>query len=234
MICYVCRDKGMLMGCPNCGKEKNFSGNESVELTKDVMDKLYIPNYYQCVNWSSDKLRKELPDLNTHRLFNQYIDQLDKIYNIFESGQLPNKSILITAPPKRGKQIWAFSCMKQALRHGYTVSPILDTSEWRRLNIIATERAYIKDMALYGCTLEQMITNDVVILSVDHDNFKGAYRAIQTLIDKRQRRGKATIVISRYTPEQISILDFDKDFKQAFDRTSKLNPCKYLGYIQGE
>ena len=234
MNCFRCRDKGLLGGCPNCGKTLEFSGNAAVSLTRDILDSMNIPGYYQDMEWNPEALRQEFPELGTHRLFNMYIDQLDKVYRIFASGQLPRRSALIFAPSRRGKQIWAFSCMKHAIKHGYKVVPMLDTSEWRRLNIIATERAYIKDMSLYGCTMEDVVTADVAFLTVDKDNFKGAYRAIESLLDKRQRRGKPTFVISRYSPEQISILDFEGTFKDAFDKTNRLNPMKYLGLIQGE
>ena len=233
MNCFHCRDQGMIGGCPSCGKTKEFSGNAPVSLTKEVMDSLFIPMYYQQVTWDSRELIREFPELASQRSFKLYLDQLDKVYNIFKSGQIPQKSFMVFAPPRRGKQIWAFSCMKEALQHGYNVVPMLDTSEWRRLNIIATERAYIKDMSLYGCTMEDMVKADVVFLTVDKDNFKGSYRAIESLLDKRQRRGKTTILISRYSPTQISILDFEKDFEKAFDKAQRLNPLKYLGLIQG-
>lgn len=224
----------MLGGCPDCGKTIEFSGNAPVTVTKEIMDTLYIPEYYQTVTWDPKALEREHIHLTSHRGFQAYISQLDKVYQLFKSGQLIPRSFMVTAPSRRGKHIWAYSCLKQALSHGYKVVPILDTSEWRRLNIISTERAYLKDTSLYGCTIEEIITADIVFLTVDHDNFKGAYRAVESLLDKRQRRGKCTVIISRYTPEQISILDFDDDFKNTFDKTQRLNPSKYLAFLQGE
>ncbi len=234
MNCFTCRDQGMPGGCPSCGKTREFSGNPAVAMTEEAQKSASIPQYYWDQEWNAETLKASLPELRNHRTFSQYVDQLDKVYNVFKSGQIPRRSALVVAPPRRGKLIWAFSCMKQAMKHGYKIVPLLDTSEWRRLNIIATERAYIKDMSLYGCTMEDVIAADVVFLTVDKDNFKGAYRAIESLLDKRQRRGRPTIIISRYSPAQISILDYDDDFRQAFDKTNQLNPLKYLGLVEGE
>ncbi len=234
MQCYRCRDIGIEGGCPDCNKVKEISGNPAVEVTEEVLDQYKVPKFYRASKWNSKVLSEAYPELATHRTFRDYISQLDKIYESFKSGNIPSQSVFIIAPPRRGKQVFAFSCMQAAINHGYACAPVLDSSEWRRLNLLATERPTSKELKTFGCTLEQVLNADILFLTVDKDNFSGAYRAIESLIDKRSRRDKPTIVISRYSLEQMSFLDYDDNFKHIVDKTRRLNQLKYVGLILGE
>ncbi|MEG2263481.1 MAG: hypothetical protein RSC68_03815 [Acinetobacter sp.] len=224
----------MVGGCPECGKAVEASGKAPVEITSEVMDKYEVPSYYRDIEWDSQVLKNEFPNLTSHRMFNGYCAQLDKIYQIFKSGHIPNQSCLITAPPRRGKQVFAFSCIKQAISHGYKAVPVIDTSEWRRINVMSSEKVFSKTVRDLEFSVEDIVSADIVFLTVDKDNFQGAYRSIESLVDKRARKDKPTFIISRFTVEQISYLDFDGNFTQIIDKTRMLNQMKYLGLIIGE
>lgn len=234
MNCFVCRDNGMPGGCPECGKTRTFSGKPAVNVTPTELAKYEIPRYYQEVVFDSEILQTAYPELTTHRQFKAYCDQLEKIHNIFKAGQIPSQSALIIAPPKRGKQIFAFSCMQHALANGYSIVPMLDTSEWRRLNLLSSERALSKEIKSLAYSVDDIVSADVVFLTIDKDNFQGAYRAIESLVDKRARRDKPTFIISRYTVEQLSLLDFEGEFAENFDKTRMLNRLKYMALIMGK
>ena len=74
------------------------------------------------------------------RLFVRFLDQLTKIDGIFKEGGIPNKSVYIIAPPGYSKTVFAYSCMQQALANGYSVAPIIDTIEQKKLIVLASEK----------------------------------------------------------------------------------------------
>lgn len=234
--CFVCRDEGKPGGCPACGKVLYPNGQPAVEVTPELLEeaKCPIPDTYMHRTWDSSILMNTFPELQKSRIFTQYVSQLDKIYNIFASGHLPNQSVMIIAPRRRAKLTFAYCCMKQALSYGYTVAPILDTSELKRLNILSADRYFSKELKELDYTIESIIDADVMFLTVDIDNFQSSYRTIDTFVNKRARRGKSTFILSRYTVEQISLTDYNDTFDSIIDKTRMQDKQKYLGLIIGE
>lgn len=234
--CFTCRDKGRPGGCPSCGKVLNPNGKPVMEITPQLLEesKCPIPPTYLARDWDPNVLLDTFPELKTHRMFTNYVSQLDKIYRIYESGRLPTQSVMIIAPRRRGKVTLAYCCMKQALAHGYTVAPLLDTSELKRLNILSADRHFSKDLRNLDYTIESVVNADVMFITVDLDNFQSAYRTIDAFVDKRARQGKATFIISRFTIEQITLTDFNETFDDIIDKTRLQDRLKYIGLIIGE
>lgn len=232
MPCLTCRDKGTFTGCTVCGKVRAHSGNEFVELTVATKDSIKIPTYYHNTVWSADTLRSSNPDLAMQAMFKRYVLSLDALYKRFEKGILPTQTLFIQAPRRRSKRIWAYSCMMSALHHGYTVAPMIDTSEWRRANVMSSERSTSKYSTVCDMTVEEFLTRDVMFITVDLDNYQTSYRAIESLIDKRSRRDLNTIILSRYSIQDISMTDYTQSFEGIEDNSRMLDLKKYIEVVR--
>ena len=132
------------------------------------------------------------------RLFVRFLDQLTKIDGIFKEGGIPNKSVYIIAPPGYSKTVFAYSCMQHALANGYSVAPLIDTIELKRLLVLASEKL---DYKLYGrFSYDDYMSSDVVFVTVTHTYYRSdAYSVLDELINRRARLGLATFVLSRYS-----------------------------------
>ena len=132
------------------------------------------------------------------RLFVRFLDQLTKIDGIFKEGGIPNKSDYIIAPPGYSKTVFAYSCMQHALANGYSVAPLIDTIELKRLLVLASEKL---DYKLYGrFSYDDYMSSDVVFVTVTHTYYRyDAYSVLDELINRRARLGLATFVLSRYS-----------------------------------
>lgn len=132
------------------------------------------------------------------RLFVRFLDQLTKIDGIFKEGGIPNKSVYIIAPPGYSKTVFAYSCMQHALANGYSVAPLIDTIELKRLLVLASEKL---DYKLYDrFSYDDYMSSDVVFVTVTHTYYRyDAYSVLDELINRRARLGLATFVLSRYS-----------------------------------
>lgn len=132
------------------------------------------------------------------RLFVRFLDQLTKIDGIFKEGGIPNKSVYIIAPPGYSKTVFAYSCMQHALANGYSVAPLIDTIELKRLLVLASEKL---DYKLYGrFSYDDYMSSDVVFVTVTHTYYRyDAYSVLDELINRRARLGLATFILSRYS-----------------------------------
>ena len=88
--------------------------------------------------------------------------------------------------------------MQYALANGYSVAPLIDTIELKRLLVLASEKL---DYKLYSrFTYDDYMTSDVVFVTVTHTYYRyDAYSVLDELINRRARMGLATFIISRYT-----------------------------------
>lgn len=132
------------------------------------------------------------------RLFVRFLDQLTKIDGIFKEGGILNKSVYIIAPPGYSKTVFAYSCMQHALANGYSVAPLIDTIELKRLLVLASEKL---DYKLYGrFSYDDYMSSDVVFVTVTHTYYRyDAYSVLDELINRRARLGLATFILSRYS-----------------------------------
>lgn len=151
-------------------------------------------------NDNTEKLPEkfDIADRYNDRLFVRFLDQLTKIDGIFKEGGIPNKSVYIIAPPGYSKTVFAYSCMQHALANGYSVAPLIDTIELKRLLVLASEKL---DYKLYGrFSYDDYMSSDVVFVTVTHTYYRyDAYSVLDELINRRARLGLATFVLSRYS-----------------------------------
>lgn len=221
--CFTCGNNGLVgKVCPECGhppagdktaevkKMNSFSqvkSNTETTLVEEGSAEIIQPSY-KGIFWNrrtlendnTDKLAEkfDLGDKGNDKLFVRFLDQLTKLDGIFKSGGIPNKSVYIIAPPGYSKTIFAYSCMQYAEANGYSVAPLIDTVELKRLLILASEKL---DYKLYGkFSYDDYVSSDVVFVTVTHTYYRyDAYSALDELINRRARLGLATFIISRYS-----------------------------------
>lgn len=232
MQCLTCRDKGMLGGCPSCGKTAQFS-TEPREVSDEVLDAVAIPEFYKGNKWSGQTLIDTHGDVTARAKLEQYAKMLTRIHDIFSSGSIPNKSFMVVSSPGSGKLTWAYSCMQEALKHGHSVVPIIDNTQFKRLSIISSDRMTSKFLKTQQYGIEDYLTADVMFMTIDPDNFQTAYRTVSSVLNKRTRAGKPTFIISRYSLEQISLMDYTQQFTKDIQAKQQQDRNKYLVLIGG-
>ena len=232
MICLTCRGMGLPEGCPTCGKTSTFQTRTEIPVTETAEELVCVPAYYKGQVWSKQTFLDTHKDVKSQAALEKYATTLDRIYDIFKRGEVPDKSFFVIAQRGMAKMTWAYSCMQEALKHGHSVMPIIDNTQFKRLSIISSDRIsskFLKDMKY---TIDQYLAADVVFLAVDPDNFQTSYRTIDSLLSKRARLGLPTFVLSRYTVAQMSLLDYDNTFKEVVSRQQQ-DRNKYVVVIGG-
>lgn len=186
--CHYCGDEGKEGGCPKCGltPRKVIAKRLPLRVATDI-----IPEVYQGVTWERPR-GDDIP-----LMFSQVDEGMEKVYNLFLKGELPHFSMFIGAPPKSGKNVFAYACMQSAVARDYDVAPLLSTSDWRRLHKVSQMNPFYK---LYGkYQWDTTITKDVVFLFVDHsDDRNDDIPLLKTIYDTRANFGLSTFVISDY------------------------------------
>lgn len=187
--CHLCGDQGKIGGCSRCGLTPRAATGVkllNLEVPTDI-----IPNVYQGVMWE-----KPNPDGLSNK-FKQFDDSLEKVYNMFLSGRIPSFSMFISAPPKSGKNSFAYSCMQTALAQKFSVAPLLSTSDWRRLYRVSQMNPFYKLFGKYQW--DTLAAKDVVFLFVDHsDEHNDDIPLLKSIMDTRAAFSLPTFIISDY------------------------------------
>ena len=215
--CFVCGGKGFPdKVCPSCGREAlkesfNFEFREDTEDFVTKIDAFGIPGKYRGVAWSAGVLRNSKPDKAEDYNFDKFVNQLDRINSVFADGLISPMSAIIVAPAGYSKMTFAYSCMQRAMDHGFTVAPLLDTVELKRLLVLASENPYYK---LYGKVgYDDYIMADTMFVTVTKlRQHEWAYETIQEVLDRRTRKGLSTFIISRFGLSDISRRDSSNQF----------------------
>lgn len=231
-ICLTCRGNGLLNGCPSCGKTVSFDA-PATTVEPAVLKSFAIPEYYQNLCWSKQILLDTHQDMRSKGSLERYAEQLTRIYEMFSRGEIPNKSFFVIAPKNMGKQTWAYCCLQEAIKHSHSVVPIIDNTQYKRLNIISSDRISSKFLKNQDYTIEDYNSADVMFMTVDPDNFQSSYRTIESVLSKRSRAGKATFILSRYTLEQMSLPDYTNTFSKNVLATQLQDRNKYVLIIGG-
>lgn len=221
--CYNCGGKGFVgRPCEVCGKIREV---KKVDKIKKYNNKI-IPEFYHDVTWSRGELLK---DKRNNSYLDEFINELEKITLSIKNGILPKNSYLIVAPPFYGKKTWAYTCMRYAIDKGYKVAPLLDTQEYKRLVVLGSEKPRYE---LYNSIdIDKYLTSDLVVLSVVKDQYlTEAFASILSILDKRDRLGKPTIIISEFDVRTISLRDYTKSFQRyiEYGSTRPSNKCPKL------
>lgn len=187
--CHYCNDEGKPGGCPRCGLTQRSAPKINQLNFESVSDIIPVP--YQRVDWT-------MPDNADLPLkFKQFDESLDKVYNKFLTGTVPPFSMFIAAPPKYGKNLFAYSCMKTALAQKFSVAPLLSTGDWRRLHKTSQLNPFYKLYNRYRW--DQLVATDVVFISIDHSEDKyDDIPLLKSIMDARALFNFPTFIISDY------------------------------------
>lgn len=187
-FCHACNDEGRDGGCPRCGKTPRKKVEEKLKGVTNIASDV-IPAAYQGKTWikpESENLRES-----------QFDDALEKVYNKFLKGDLPNFSMFISAPPKTGKMLFAYACMQTALVQGFSVAPMMTTSDWRRLYRVSQTNPMYKLYNKYKW--DELVSFEVVFILVDDSEDRyDVIGTLKTIYDTRAMMGLPTFVISDY------------------------------------
>lgn len=233
--CYKCGNNGFLdQVCPVCGREPqrislNLEENkDNSEFIKQV-SVAGIPPMYQGVFWDDSILKESKAGKETDFAFQRYVEQLAKINDTFAKGLIPQKSAIIIAPAGFSKMIFAYSCLQRALQSGFSIAPILDTVEIKRLLTLAGDNP---SYSIGDVTYDKYIMADVLFATVTKlPAHEWAYQALQELIDRRARKGLSTFILSRYSLAEISKRDYSNQFSVIATATSS-DTMKYPAVIR--
>lgn len=234
--CLECGGRGKPGGCPTCGKHLDVSTMPTQE-AKKVKEKyikkcMYasIPNEYIGITWNKDYLLSSHPERANDIVFKDAVDNMDILHRKFYMGEVPKKSAIIMAPAKYSKTILAYSCMQHALKHGYTVAPLIDTLDLKRLIRLSSEDPNYK---LFGyIKYDDYITSQVVFISVtETDQFSSAMTEIRAILSKRSRLGLSTFILSKFDYRDMSQDSVDKDYHSLEDFEGLENDLKYPALI---
>ena len=186
-ICLEC-------GCTPC-KNSMVSGEQDVSAIVPKLEELRIPKSYLGKSWNMGMFWSSHAAKQSDKLVHIFANQMDKVHNIFAGGGLPQKSALFIAPAGYSKMLWAYSCMQYAVTNQYSVAPMLDTLEIKRLLILSSERPTVRVMNI---DYDEYIESDVLFFTVTKtEQRKNSASIIAELLDKRARRGKGVIGLSR-------------------------------------
>lgn len=217
--------------CPECGRKPVTKAKRKIIKKEKVVTKkcTIIPEPYSNVMWSSDVLRmNHQEESKSDMLFNRYVNQLERIFSLFYNKKIPAKSAIIIAPPQYSKVTFAYSCMQLALQNGFSVAPLYDSQEVKRIITLAADRPNQN----YEINYEDYVNSDVVFITITKTVYREeAYAVIEEMLDKRSRRGLPTFFISRYNLQTLSKRDWSGHFSFIKDVEGTENDLKYPAII---
>lgn len=230
--CFNCNDYGMLGSCPVCGLE-------SKQMTMVVEPESYakydfIPDSYKC-SWDSSILVNDHLNYKEDGAFIKYVETLDKLVKTVQSGAMPKQSAMILSSVGMGKTHLAYYCMAIAAEQGFNIAPLIDNVEYRRINNLSVDVQLYKDYLRRNPqlpTIEELVNSDLQFMYIDPTAWKDAHRDIQSLVSKRDRHGKATIILSGHTINQMAYTDhYEKEFPNVL-MSGNMSTQKQLRVVQ--
>lgn len=229
--CYVCNGEGLEdKECPKCGKTKkiviDYQNDKYITKVQDTN----IPLQYIGKLWSKKTLISTHSQFAQDKSFLAFCENLERMHDKFVLGQLPMKSGIIIAPKKYSKVTFAYSCMQYAVQSGYTVAPLLDTIQVKRLKGLMGDRNY---KLFNKFDADSYFSADICFITVTKlINRREAYEIILEVMDTRSRLGLPTVVISEFSIDEMSDWDRNKVFNKIYDYDDIENPLRYPAIVQ--
>jgi len=227
--CIECGGQG-LEGepCPDCGKQKGTMALTSMtgnQLQSFVSRATYlgVPEHYIGIEWTPETFWRTKPaDASKDLNLVKYIKNLEKVHDVFANKMVYGESLIILAPSTFSKVTFAYSCMQLAMAAGHDVAPLLDTTEAKRLMVLASENPNYK---LYhrkgsaGLDYDSWLMSTVMFITVTKTEYnKEASLIMRELLDRRSRKGLSTFFLTEFGMDVLTA----KDTSNAFARHSSL------------
>ena len=223
-VCHSCGGYGKEGGCPRCGatpRERVMSATIHNDVPVDL-----VPQTYHGKLWTKPEVTKDTPVK-----FKEFDANLEKVLNVFLSGQIPKFSMFIASPPKSDKHLFAYSCIQTSLVQGYSIAPLLSSSDWRRLYKISQMNPFYK---LYGkYTWDNTISSDVMFMYIDHsDDRFDVVGLLKDILDTRAMFGRPTFIISDYKLTELVPHWGDKSYSSIHNTSPNRDYNRYPVVIQ--
>lgn len=207
-ICSACENTGVVTirtnsrfqtktyVCPKCkGSSTKRIPLDKLKLDPKGLQKLIPNEVYLTTDYSRSLLEELAPipqDLKGF-MFDNYLDSLEYVLSYFNTGKLPTKSFLISAPDGFGKKHFIYEAIKNCVLHSINSTELLEMSE---LQALLSENKFSE--------LNRKLEKEVIFVSVS-----GSIRKLETdvfkyLLDFCERKGIPAIIISRYDAYQLA------------------------------
>lgn len=203
-------------GCPECGKKRgeikySIIEEKSVAAVLDKADKLFVPTDYLGRFWN-EKQFWDYPGRKRNGLLDHYVSQLGKLVDMFKDGLIPSSSAFIMSPSTYSKDIFMYTCIQYALVHDkFTIAPVLDTMQLKRLLILGGERPNYK---MFGwLDYDEYLSSDILFVKVTKTAYRNdAGTVLKSLLDIRSRLGLPTFIVSSVNIATMSKWDKEGGF----------------------
>lgn len=226
--CIECGGLGLSGGCSKCGVNSDKLNIKEEKKEQFISKARYssIPDQYIGKVWSKSVLLDNNPQRDNDLRFKRFCDNLDKLHSKFSQGEFYNKSVFISAPSRTSKSVFSYSCMQFALKAGYSVAPILDTLELKRLLVSSAYNDKFKINKFI--TYDEYITKDIVFIFITKsDYYTDSFTTILDILSRRSRLGLPTFILSKFTLKEISQDSVDKNYSQLTEVFSGEDSLKY-------
>ncbi len=193
--CYICGDTGRKIDGTLCDCQ---AGRAARMAEAPVARALFIPRDYMGIVFSRESVQH--PN-------KQYAQILDNIRDeVCSSGKL-RKSTFIASTRRRSKTIFAYSCLQELAYRGVKVFPYIDIGEaGRYLRDIDHGKLprFFKENELDE---DSMYNASVLFLKVCGTSSSEMLQSTQLLLDRRNRRGNQTVILSYYPWKEFTRFD---------------------------
>lgn len=231
--CPICRNKGLLDGCPECGKELNIfnSPERKIDFSES---KVFIPEYYVNRIWNMEQALTTLPDDNSMNYYKNFYHKLNYLLNGIQQGKTLHNSAIVSAPANYSKSVWVYSCIQSLIVQNKKVVPLISTSEYQRLYNMDVYKPY-NNYKYQDFTIEEYNTADILFVEIpDDEAYMYAYETVLKIINIRARFDKPTVFITNVPISKLIAKDYSGTLIRYINEGSDGNPYKYLTAIQCE
>lgn len=197
--------------CEECEKRK-MSGETKEIMTDDMtLDKYKIPQEYRNKIFYVTNLDRYSDRVDNLKLL-EFKKTLSGIYRKIESSGLIKNSYFIHLDDLEVEYNFVFSCIQTALQKGLTAVPYLDTMELDLLYINALYPERHKDLAdRVKFSLDSFFTADYCFIKLcellTKDTSTRSIHILKTILDRRARQGKPTVLLSSKPYNYIKAID---------------------------
>lgn len=194
--------------CVKCGNTgRTLEGTACECLTAPTLERfnrgdmeyIEVPQAYRGVQFDKNKLDPSL--------VGNLPDQMLKVYEQIKANVLTNYNCCICTPPNTGKTVLAYTCLTHLFKSGYKVFPLLDVMEIKSIfEAIERNRKPMLDVQEPLNVLEAPIIFVRIHQAPSFEHFS----LVNTIMDRRVRRGLSTIFLYGGAWEQLVFTDNSK------------------------
>lgn len=226
--CYTCRDKGLLEGCPDCGKVLDiFNISKSPDLISKQTS-IFIPEFYRGKEWNFNRAIINRPGVVNNSASIKFFAELEVLHNGIKDNKKLSNSAIVTAPAGFSKSVWVYSCLQSLILHSEKVAPYISTSEYLRLYNMDVNKPYMNYKYLEH-TIQDYNEAELLFVEIpDDEAFLYAYETVLKILNIRAKFDKPTVFVSNIPVAKIIARDINGTLLKYLTNEDTGNPYKYL------